>query len=129
MADQEKKPVILVIDDLPEITCLLRVYLEGHGFKVYEATTCHQALALAEEKDPDLVVCDVIMPVMQGWELCQKLKARFAPKRLPVIMLTCKSAELDEIRSYESQADAHLTKPPILQDVLKTIQRLLKIPA
>src|ERR1051325_8888655 len=121
-----RKSRVMVVDDMPDNTYVLRLFLEEHGFDVIEATNGHQALQLVNEQQPDIAICDVVMPVMLGWELCQKLKLAAAPKAFPVIILTSKSAELDEIRSYESSADAHFTKPPNVQALLETIQRLLK---
>ncbi|MBI4376386.1 MAG: response regulator [Elusimicrobia bacterium] len=121
-----RKPLVLVVDDMPDNTYVLRLFLEENGYEVMEATDAHQALTLARERKPDIAICDVIMPVMLGWELCQKLKLTCAPKYLPVIMLTSKSAELDEIRSYESSADAHFTKPPNIPALVEAIDRLLR---
>lgn len=121
----ETLPTVLLVDDDPSTTYILRQQLEER-FKVLEAYDGYEALALIPKRRPDIAVIDVVMPMMMGWELCQKLKKACAPHTLPVIILTSKTDELDELRSYESEADAYLSKPPQLPILLSTIDKLLK---
>lgn len=119
------KPFILVVDDMPDMTIALKFWLEDAGYEVQIAMDGLMALTLAKARMPDLVICDVVLPSMLGWELCLRLKERALPKKLPVIMLTGKSTEYDEIRSYESNADDHFTKPPDYPKLLAAIERHL----
>lgn len=120
------KPFILIIDDMPDVAGPLAMFLEMKGYEVRQARDGQEALTLARERMPDLAICDVVLPAMMGWELCQRLKAMNAPLPLPVIMLTAKATELDEVRSYEASADDHFTKPPDMNAMLTTIERLLQ---
>ncbi len=123
---EDAKPLILIVDDMPDVAGPLAMFLEMKGYEVKQARDGHEALSMARERMPDLAICDVVLPAMMGWELCQRLKAMNAPAHLPVIMLTAKATELDEVRSYEASADDHFTKPPDMNAMLNTIQRLLQ---
>src|SRR4051812_37513277 len=104
MPEGGPKSVVMVIDDMPEMGQTVRLWLEDSGYEVQVAIDAPEALALARSQMPDLAICDVILPSMLGWELCMKLKEIAAPRHLPVIILTAKATEYDEIRSYESKA-------------------------
>jgi DNA-binding response OmpR family regulator len=119
------KPLILVVDDIFEIGQAVMMALESEGYEVETALDAPEALMIAARRLPDLVVCDVNLPSMLGWELCGKLKSLALPKALPVIMLTAKTAEVDEMRSYEMSADDHFTKPPNFELLLAAVARHL----
>jgi two-component system, OmpR family, phosphate regulon response regulator PhoB len=126
MAETAKpKPLILVVDDVHDIVSALRLFFEGAGWEVATALDAPEALAKARLRTPDVAVCDVNLPSMLGWELCDKLKAMARPRPLPVIMLTARATELDEIRSYESSADEHFVKPPDFQALVAAVARHL----
>ena len=122
---EERKPLILVVDDMPEVGQTLRFWIEEAGFDVQVAVDGNEALTMAKAKCPDLAICDVVLPSMLGWELCMKLKQIAKPKKLPVIMLTAKNTQHDELRSYESQADDHFTKPPDFAQLVESVKRLV----
>ena len=126
MGSPDSKPLILIIDDMPDVAGPLAMFLDLNGYDTKLAKDGQEALLLARERMPDLAVCDVVLPAMMGWELCQKLKAMAAPRHLPVIMLTAKATELDEVRSYEASADDHFTKPPDMKALLSVIERLIQ---
>lgn len=119
------KPLILIVDDSAEVRQALSTFLRSNGCETEQASNGQEALQMVRVRRPDLVICDVVMPAMMGWEVCQRLKAFCAPQPLPVIMLTGKTTELDEMRSFEATADEHMNKPPNMPNLLKTIQRLL----
>jgi DNA-binding response OmpR family regulator len=123
------KPLVLVVDDMPEGAQMLRMYIEEAGYEVQVAHDGLDALALARVRLPALAVCDVVLPSMLGWELCLKLKELAAPKTMPVIMLTAKTTEIDEIRSYESHADDHFRKPADFKQLIAAIHRHVPLPA
>ena len=124
-----EKPLVLVVDDMPEGAQTLRLYIEEAGYEVQVAHDGLDALALARVRLPALAVCDVVLPSMLGWELCQKLKELAAPRALPVIMLTAKTTAIAEIRSYESHADAHFRKPADFKQLLAAISRHVPLAA
>ena len=124
-----EKPLILVVDDMPEGAQVLRLFIEEAGYEVEVAHDGLDALALARVRLPALAICDVVLPSMLGWELCQKLKELASPRHLPVIILTAKVTEIDEIRSYESHADDHFRKPPDFKILIAAINRHVPLAA
>ena len=118
------KPLILIIDDSFEGILILKSWLLEAGC-VQGAGDGLEALGRAEVRMPDLVISDVLLPSLVGWELCLRLKERAFPNQLPVIMLTGKLTPNDEVRSYESYADDHFTKPPDYPTLLAAVARHL----
>ena len=119
------KALILVVDDMPEMLAILTHRLEEAGYEVQCAKDGLEALGRAEVRMPDLVISDVLLPSLVGWELCLRLKEMAFPNQLPVIMLTGKLTPNDEVRSYESYADDHFTKPPDYPTLLAAVARHL----
>lgn len=103
------KGKILVVDDSPTQMSLMRAPFEANGFEVLTATDGEGALALVEREDLKLVVMDVIMPKMNGFQACKKIKAM--KKGLPVILLTSKDQKSDEFWGLHQGADLYMTKP------------------
>lgn len=100
--------VILVVDDEPKIVRLARDYLEKDGFRVLSAGDGPTALAVARREKPDLVVLDLMLPGMDGWEVCKILRRE---SDVPIIMLTARSEESDQVLGLELGADEYVTKP------------------
>ena len=123
------KPLVLIVDDMPEGAAALRLFVEDAGYEVQVAYDALDALALARLRMPDLVVSDVVLPSMLGWELCLKLKEMALPAHLPVIILTAKTTDLDEVRSYESHADDHFRKPADHRALIAAIRRHVPLTA
>lgn len=116
------KPVILVVDDTPDNLSLLSGLLKEH-YKVKVATTGAKALAIAKASPPDLVLLDVMMPVMDGYETCRRFKEDEDLCEIPVIFLTAKSETEDENKGFECGAVDYIIKPissPILLSRVKT---------
>ena len=103
------KGKVLVVDDSPTQMNLMRAPYEAHGFEVLTATDGESALALVEREELVLVVMDVIMPKMNGFQACKKIKA--TRKELPVILLTSKDQKSDEFWGKRQGADLYMTKP------------------
>ena len=107
---------ILLIDDDPVLLELLSSQLQAAGYQPVAANDGPTGLTLASEAKPDLVVLDVMMPSMDGWEVCKRLRARrdVPPERLypiPIIMLTAKGEEIDKLRGFRLGVDDYVTKP------------------
>lgn len=122
---------ILVIDDEKDIQKLLRYNLEKEGYQVLAAKTGEEGLELARQKKPDLIVLDLMLPGMDGLEICKILKADKNTKNIPVLMLTAKGSEVDQVVGLELGASDYLTKPfsvKILLARLKNIFRSREIP-
>jgi DNA-binding response OmpR family regulator len=100
--------LILVVDDEPKIMRLVRDYLEKDGFRVLTAVDGLSALAMARHEKPDLIVLDLLLPGMDGREVCRTLRAESS---VPIIMLTALSGETDQIVGLELGADDYIIKP------------------
>lgn len=99
---------ILVVDDEAKIVRLARDYLERDGYRVISAGDGLSALAMARREKPDLIVLDLMLPGMDGWEVCRALRREF---ETPIIMLTARAEESDQIVGLELGADDYVTKP------------------
>jgi DNA-binding response OmpR family regulator len=102
---------VLLADDEPEIRDTLQAIFQAKGWEVIAFSDGQSALANAQTQKPDLVILDVNMPKLTGWEACRELKKRPETKQLPVIILTARAKELDELMTAEAGADLYLTKP------------------
>jgi two-component system alkaline phosphatase synthesis response regulator PhoP len=102
---------VLVVDDEPDIIELLAYNLKKEGFDVLTASNGKEALVLANEHEPDVVVLDIMMPEMDGFETCLALRANPLTASIPVIFLTAKAGEIDEILGLEIGADDYIQKP------------------
>ena len=114
---------VLVIEDDKNIRELLQMYLEKEGYAVTLAFDGQQGLAKFRSIKPDLVLLDVMMPVMDGWEVCKAIRAE---NRTPVIMLTAKGELEDKITGLKAGADDYITKPFEMREVLARIEAVLR---
>jgi DNA-binding response OmpR family regulator len=102
---------ILVVDDEADVLLLCRVNLEFEGYEVIEATDGVSAMDKVQREKPDLVLLDVMMPRMDGWQVLAALKADPATKDIPVVMLTAKVQDKDQIRGWSGGVADYITKP------------------
>ncbi len=102
---------ILAVDDEKNIVRLVQVNLERQGYEVVTANDGKEALEKVESERPDLVVLDVMMPYMDGFEVLQNLRRNSATRDIPVIMLTAKAQDADVFKGWQSGVDCYLTKP------------------
>jgi two-component system, OmpR family, response regulator len=114
---------ILIVDDDAHIRELVRVFLRNEGFDVYEASDGVEALHQLETIKADLVVLDVMMPNLDGWELCRQLKDAFD---LPVLMLTAKGETSQKLKGFQLGADDYLVKPFEPLEMVARVKALLK---
>jgi DNA-binding response OmpR family regulator len=99
---------ILVVDDEPEIVRFVRAYLEDAGYRVVVASEGQEALFVARHEKPDLVILDLMMPGMDGWDFCQRYRQE---RDTPIIILTARVEESDQVLGFELGADDYVTKP------------------
>lgn len=118
--------VILVVDDEEPIQELLKFNLEKEGYTVLLAYDGPTALEIIEEKYPDLVILDVMLPGMDGLEVCNQLRQNSKVQEIPVIMLTAKAEEIDKVLGLELGADDYLTKPFSPRELLARIRARLR---
>ena len=124
VADEDASTV-LIVDDNSDIRAYLRSILQGQ-YRLLEAEDGQRGLELAREQVPDLIVSDVMMPVMNGLEFCQQVKKDNISSHIPVILLTARALEKHQIEGYESGADAYITKPFSPELLLARIDNLLQ---
>ncbi len=116
---------ILLVDDDPVEHALVFPILSKAGYSLISAHNGEQALPLALNERPDLIIMDVIMPGIKGRDLCRKIKSYDVLKEIPVIFLTAKDSEDDVKAEFTAGAVAHLTKPVNTVDLLKTIDGII----
>jgi two-component system KDP operon response regulator KdpE len=114
---------ILIVDDEPGLRELVRINLEHEGYGVVQAENGSQGLSVLQEQHPDLVIMDVMMPDMDGWEACRRLRTF---SQVPVLMLTAKVQSKDIVTGLDSGADDYLTKPFNMDELVARIRALLR---
>jgi DNA-binding response OmpR family regulator len=117
------KETILVVDDEPNILDLARLYLQSEGYGVITATDGQQALDRVRSSSPALVVLDLMLPQLNGWEVCRTIRAE---SDLPIIMLTARSDDVDKIVGLELGADDYLTKPFNPRELVARVRAVLR---
>ncbi len=125
VSENTNRPTVLVIDDNTDIRQYERTLLQDE-YVVLEAADGKEGLAVALKEVPDLVICDVMMPVMDGLELTEQLKTNTATSHIPVIMLTAKNLEEHRAEGYEHGVDSYITKPFHSKVLLARIENLLR---
>ena len=115
---------ILAVDDERHIVRLVQVNLERAGYQVVTAFDGREALEKVESEQPDLVVLDVMMPYMDGFEVLQTLRKNQSTRDLPVIMLTAKAQDADVFRGWQSGVDCYLTKPFNPMELISFVKRI-----
>ena len=116
--------LILLVDDEPSITQLARMYLEREGFRIHEAADGESALEATQKQKPSLIVLDVMLPKLDGFEVCRKL--RVSGDQTPIIMLTARDEDIDKILGLELGADDYLTKPFNPRELVARVKAILR---
>jgi two-component system phosphate regulon response regulator PhoB len=119
-------PKILVVDDEPDAVELIEFNLKGAGYDVLTAADGNEALKKARAGVPDLIVLDLMLPEVDGLEVCKILRRDSATSAIPVIMLTAKAAEIDRVLGLELGADDYITKPFSPRELVLRVKKLLR---
>ena len=114
---------VLVVEDDNNIAELLRLYLQKDGFEVSHAADGGKAVEMAKEIQPDLVLLDIMLPVMDGWQVCRELRKTM---KMPIIMLTAKGETDDKVAGLKNGADDYVTKPFEMKELLARIEAVLR---
>lgn len=122
-AAQEKQQKILVVEDEPSLADTLTYNLERHGYHVFTCGNGNDALKLAQDEKPDLVILDVMLPGIDGFEVCRMLRRDM---NIPILMLTARSSEIDKIVGLEVGADDYLSKPFSMRELLARVKAHLR---
>ena len=114
---------VLVVEDDINIAELLRLYLQKDGFEVSHAADGGKAVEMAKEIQPDLVLLDIMLPVMDGWQVCRELRKTM---KMPIIMLTAKGETEDKVSGLEMGADDYIVKPFEVKELLARVHAVLR---
>ncbi len=120
------KPIILVVEDEEDILELVRYNLEKEGYQVVSALSGEQARPLVAQKNPDLILLDLMLPGIGGLDLCRILKQSEKTRHIPVVMLTAKSEDADVVSGLEMGADDYITKPFSPRVLLARVRTVLR---
>ena len=116
---------VLICDDDPVILRLIQVNLELEDFEVLQADNGEAAIEVATAERPDLVILDIMMPRLDGYQTCERLKAQDSTKDIPVVFLSAKAQQSDIDKGVEYGVSEYLTKPFDPNDLVATVKRLL----
>ncbi len=118
---------ILCVEDEPEMIDLIRLILGRRGFEVKGAAGGIEGLNMIRQQPPDLILLDLMMPDMDGWEVYQQIKADEKTKNIPVIVVTAKAQSIDKVLGLHiAKVDDYITKPFSPQDLMNSIDKVLK---
>ncbi|WP_297519694.1 response regulator transcription factor [uncultured Clostridium sp.] len=117
---------ILIVDDEMHIRELIKFNLEKNGFKTIQAADGGEAVELAKERQVDLIVLDLMLPVMDGFEVCKEIRKDSVIGNTPIIMLTAKGEEIDKIVGLEIGADDYMTKPFSVRELVARVKAQLR---
>ncbi|HET7333636.1 MAG TPA: phosphate regulon transcriptional regulator PhoB [Rhizomicrobium sp.] len=120
------KPSVLVAEDESALATLLRFNLEREGYRVLHASDGEEALLIAAEETPDMVLLDWMLPELSGIEVCRRLRGRQETCNVPIIMLTARGEETDRIRGLDTGADDYITKPFSMTELLARLRAVMR---
>jgi twitching motility two-component system response regulator PilH len=113
---------VLVVDDTPSEVELMSLYLRQNGYIVINAISAKEALNKAIEQKPDVIITDVVMPGMSGFELCRSLKKHPVTEKVPIVICTSKNQEIDRLWGMKQGADAYVTKPFTQEQLVRAVR-------
>ena len=119
-------PAVLVVEDETALLTLLHYNLEREGYRVLEARDGEEAMLVAAEEKPDVVILDWMLPQLSGIEVCRRLRTRQETRNIPIIMLTARGEETDRIRGLDTGADDYITKPFSMTELLARLRAVMR---
>jgi len=117
---------VLIVDDDADILKLLNYNLENAGYSVQNASTGRKALEMVRKEPPDLIVLDVMLPDVDGMEVCRSLRQDTASRRIPIVMLTARGDEIDRVVGFELGADDYVAKPFSPRELVLRVKSILR---
>ena len=115
---------VLVVDDTPSQLELINIYLQDGGYNVITAGDAKDALLKAENDRPDIILTDIVMPGMSGFEFCRQLKRNPVTQKLPIVICSSKNKQIDRIWGMRQGADIYLTKPFSKQELIQALKSI-----
>ena len=125
--DEHSSPKILVVDDEPKNIRVLQIQLKANGYTVLTATSGQEALEQVKADVPDLILLDIMMPKMDGFEVCRRIRGDESTQFIPVVMVTALSDKEDRIKAIEVGADDFISKPFDSHEALARVRSLVRI--
>ncbi len=116
---------VLIIDDEPDLVETLTIILKNHGFRVTSASNGVEGLEKARREIPDIIILDLMMPEMDGFEVCKQLKTDENTNQIPIIILTARSDTESRFKTFKYKADDYIVKPFYLPNLISKINKLL----
>ena len=123
MGKKEHPGLILIVEDDRNTASLVRTYLEREGFLTLSAYDGIQGLEMAQSKKPDLIILDVMLPGMDGWEICRRLRSF---SNVPILMLTAREEEIDRVLGFSLGADDYVVKPFSPRELVERVKAILR---
>ena len=123
-----RKQRVLIVDDEPNIVLSLQFLLDREGYEVAVARDGEGALASAARTPPDLVVLDLMLPGIDGYEVCRRLRAAPSTAGVKIVLVTARGREAERVRGLEEGADAYVTKPFSTRELMAIVARFLRKP-
>ena len=122
----QRKRTILIVDDEEDVLDLLQLVFETSGFAVRRAATGKSAVSIAYEEPPDVVLLDVMMPEMDGWQVLRTLKGDERTRQVPVVMLSARAERRDKMIGLQEGAEGYIAKPFSPAEVVREVQSFLE---
>ncbi|MCG6133322.1 MAG: response regulator [Nostoc sp. LLA-1] len=116
---------ILIVEDSPSELELMSYYLKESGYNIIKAVSAKDALEQAISQQPDVIITDVVMPGMSGFELCRSLKKHPLTQKLPIVICSSKNLEIDRLWAMKQGADIYITKPYTREQLLRAIKSVV----
>lgn len=129
MVETARGAGVLIVDDEPSIVETVRFALEQAGYTCFVAYDGEEAMQVIRTENPALILLDIMLPKLNGFQVCRLLKFDERYRQIPVIMLTARAQERDRLLGKETGADAYVTKPFDLPELLRVVERYLPPPA
>lgn len=128
MHQKDENLILLYIEDDPEMIDLVSMIISRRGFQIRGASGGRKALELIKSQKPDLILLDLMMPDMDGWEVYQQLKSKEETRNIPVIVITAKAQPVDRVLGLHiAKVDGYITKPFHPQELLESVDRVLQL--
>ena len=106
-----RQKTILIVDDEKQLVSLVKLHMEMAGYEVLSAKDGEEALEIVRKESPDLIILDLMIPKIDGWEVCRRIRAESKVGNIPIIMLSARTETEDKLKGYECGTDDYVTKP------------------
>lgn len=126
MSEEKSIKKVLIVDDEPNILMSLEFLMHKEGYRVFVARNGSEALNIINQETPDLIILDIMMPEVDGYEVCQLVKVNKSTAHIKIIFLSAKTKEEDIKKGYEMGADLYITKPFSTRNLIKKVKELNK---